>query len=183
MTTLADIPPGIFDEAETVKFDGSQAENIDRVPETGSGLYCDETGCNTELFYSGRGRKPKKCDVHKKSRSTSDKSPGSQAPRGIGKIREDWKEMQYTIGVLVAPYDQYDAAVLITTAPKIADSIALLAARYPEFRKWLEKGGDGMMWVKIAMALASVVIPIGAHHGIVPMDEQMAYRRFVDPSA
>ena len=82
----------------------------------------------------------------------------------------------------ITPYDQYDAAVIISTAPRVADNLTLLAGRYPEFRKWLEGGGDGMMWLKVAFGMASLIVPIAAHHNILPLDEKEMYKKFVDPS-
>jgi hypothetical protein len=186
--TVTDIPPAIFADAEVVidlngGFTGPEAEEIDNVPEHASGLFCEAPGCHAELVYAGRGRRPKKCDEHKRSSTSakSDRSPGSQVPRGLAKIERDITEAMFTAGVLVSPYDQYDGAVLIASAPKFAEAMTMLAGRYPEFRKWLEKGGDGMMFIRVAMVCLSIGIPIGAHHGLIPMDERVAYQRFVDP--
>lgn len=43
-------------------------------------LLCQEPGCNFPLEYSGRGRKPKKCDEHKQRTTT----PGGTASRPRG---------------------------------------------------------------------------------------------------
>lgn len=183
---MSDVGPLFSDSTilpdEPVSYSSGMAEQVDNVPQTGSGLFCED--CGTELTYSGRGRRPRKCPEHRRggSKSTTEKTPNTQIPKGIGKIRQDLQEAIFTLGILVTPYDQYDGAVLVSRAPAVADTFAMLASRYPEFRKFLEKGGDGMMWFKVAMTLASVVIPIGAHHGIIPMDERMAYQKFVDPS-
>jgi hypothetical protein len=185
-----DIPPALFAEAVDVDISdldnivtGRSPEQIDAVPANATGLYCEEPGCGVTLTYSGRGRKPKKCPAHRRSGSSaSDKAPKSSAPRGTAKIKEDVSQLAYILGMSIAPYDSYDAAVLIGTAPKLADTVATLAVRYPAFRKWLDKGGDGMMWFNIVLGFSATVVPILAHHNVIPMDEREAYKRFVDPN-
>jgi hypothetical protein len=174
-----DVAPGIFSDAYTML--SSDAEQIDAVPANATGLFCEEPGCGTELTYGGRGRKPKRCPEHKRGATPSDRPPKSSTPKGIERIKADIRQVMFVTGVAVTPYDQYDGAVLIGSANKVADSFALLALKFPEFRKWLEKGGDGMMWVQIIMGLSSVAIPILAHHGVLPIDEKIAYQKFVDP--
>lgn len=183
---MVDVSPNMFDLAEDVEIGvpTGYAEEIDSVSVNPLGLFCQESGCHEELHYAGRGRKPTKCDAHKAGKSSSkrDKAPSGSAPRGINKIKDDVREAAFAIGILVSPYDQYDGAVVVGSAEKLADTVGLLSARYPRFRMYMETGGEGMLWFKVAATVAAIGIPIAAHHRIIPMDERVAYKRFVDPT-
>lgn len=138
--------------------------------------------CGRGLHYGGRGRHPKYCDEHKPRRSSGSPRSTSRG-KGTAQIRKDLHDTFLGVGALLVSVDQYDAAVVIASAPRLADTLGTMADQYPEFRKFLEEGNKSVVWLQLGIAVSALAIPIMAHHGILPMDERDAFVRFHgDPS-
>lgn len=145
-------------------------------PESGDGSAC--IVCGTALTYSGRGRRPKYCADHKPSRASSSTPRSASKGKGSQAIRADIQNTLLGVGAMLASIDQYDAAVVISSAPKLADVLGSMAEQYPEFRKFLEGGNKSVVWLQLGIAVSALTVPILAHHGMIPMDEREAFIRF-----
>lgn len=136
--------------------------------------------CGIEIPYAGRGRKPSYCADHKPSKSAgSGKSPANATPKAGGnKLRSELLETFNGLGMMVVMMDQYDGATIISSAPRLAETLAQMAEHYPHFGKYLRDGNKSIVWFQLALALSGLLVPILAHHGLVPIDEKEAFQRF-----
>lgn len=82
------IKPTELTDADTMDISTDMPE-----PEPTPEFVCQESGCNRELFYGGRGRKPKYCDEHKPSRS-----------KGTGTGRRSSKDVDVAVTTLDQAY-------------------------------------------------------------------------------
>lgn len=127
--------------------------------------------CGTELVYSGRGRKPKRCDEHKRQRRTGDASStssvkstalGKQAAQALGQLNgliatamllapEPYRLPQ-TASAIATANDAFveQAAAALSTDPKLARLIIQSGAA----------SGRAALIVSYAM-LAGAVVPVG----------------------
>jgi hypothetical protein len=139
-------------------------------------LICQEPGCFTPLTYGGKGRKPTKCDAHKKSRSsgtprrlsgTSRKSSSVDYRPGIMGL------MQLPAGVLAfagmnKPELAADAATITVYAPGIADALNELAKERPEVAAVLDRVLSVGPYGLVIAAVMPMVLQILANHGVLP---------------
>jgi len=131
-------------------------------------LRCNEPGCTNELTYSGRGRKPTKCDEHKGSRSTS---TGTRSPRGwSGSAEVETVLVQYVnaIGTGVTFINPDDGRVIATGGPAIAHELVELAKSDMKLRKTLTSLTRPGKYGPLTLATMAVVLPIMANHGLLP---------------
>ncbi len=126
--------------------------------------YACET-CGIEVFYSGRGRKPKFCADHKKTASTS-------APRTDDK----WKEQlgnrlmrrAKASAELIARFDKVDAQIFWNGAPVLISSAIDWAEADPKVRKLLNSGISKTASVDVMASALLILVPILMHHGLIP---------------
>lgn len=136
--------------------------------------------CGIEIPYAGRGRKPSYCSDHKPSKNASSgKTPANASPKAGGdKLRRELLDTFYGLGSMVVMMDQYDGATIIASAPRLAETLAQMAEHYPQFGKYLRDGNKSIVWFQLALALSGLLVPILAHHRMIPIDQKDAFERF-----
>lgn len=136
--------------------------------------------CGVELVYAGRGRKPSYCADHKPAKGSAPKTSPANSNRASGghKLRQDLLTSFHGLGMMALTVDKYDGATIIASAPQLAEILAQMAEHYPEFGKFLKDGNKSMVWVQLAVVMTGLVVPIMAHHKVIPLDEKVAFERF-----
>ena len=130
-------------------------------------LRCTE--CGETLEYSGRGRKPTKCDKHKGSASRS----GSSAPRQTAWPKASTVEsaLRMYLGMLgagVAFIDPFDGRCIAKGKDDVAKELVNVARSHKDFRKVLEAISTPGEYAPLMAALMPVLVPIMAHHNMLP---------------
>lgn len=142
--------------------------------------------CGVALDYAGTGRRPTLCEDHKEPSKRKDRAPSSRNGRAVkattaktnAALRADLLDLLNGAGAMLLMVDQFDGAVMINGAPKLADALVALADQNPAFRRWLTNGAQSVTWIQLGTAVAAIVVPIAAHHGMLPVDERAAFRLF-----
>lgn len=140
-------------------------------------LTCAKPGCGVAFDYSGRGRRPKFCETHRQGKDKV--TPTSRrASTTTGALRLELLQMFQGMGALVMAVDKYDGAVIISSAEKLTEALISMAEVNPAFMKFLQSGTKSMVWLQLGTALAGVIVPIAAHHRMLPLDPVKAYELF-----
>lgn len=136
----------------------------DRKPNRGDDLTCEV--CGKELTYSGRGRKPKRCDEHKPNRTTSTGTRNSpRRTAAVERIRTKSSEQIATLGLMVSFVNEFDGKVVINKAPSWGDAFAALADSSPRARRVLESVFADVAYLQIVSVGLSTILPIMWYHG------------------
>lgn len=138
-----------------------------------SELFCEEPGCEKRLVYSGRGRKPKRCDEHKKT-----SKPRTTTTRKTQKTGVDYRPgimgiLQLPAAVLAVggvnkPELAADAATLTIHSPNVAESLNELAKERPEVAAVLDRILSVGPYGLVIAAVAPMALQILANHDVVP---------------
>lgn len=161
-------------------FSALTAETSASVPpqndHTENDLTC--TVCGTGLEYSGRGRKPTKCDAHKRKTSGVPGAPKRITGRSKAKGGTDYRPgimgmMQLPAGVLAfagmsKPELAADAAVLTIHGPNVAEALNELAKERPEVAAVLDRVLSVGPYGLLIAAVMPMVLQILANHGVLP---------------
>ncbi len=146
-------------------------------PDNGSGTsyeYSCET-CGVEIFYAGRGRKPRYCDSHRKS---APKSTGS-APRrdSTDSLIESITQLYQGVGMALSfhPKTTTDGMMWTSQAEMMAESWRTLIDRDPKVRKMWVKLCQGSGYGAVIAAHAMVVYPIMQNHNLIPTPKAVSY--------
>jgi hypothetical protein len=160
-------------------------ENVTAVPSTvptdydppasnSDTLTCSE--CSTPLIYSGRGRKPTKCAVHKKGARTS--TPRKLSGRSSKSSGVDYRPgimgmLQLPAGVLAfagmnKPELAADAATVTIYGPGIAEALNELAKERPEVAAVLDRVLSVGPYGMLIAAVMPLVLQVLANHGVLP---------------
>lgn len=134
---------------------------------------CTEPGCNNRLQYSGRGRRPTKCAIHKRSnatRKTGTRTRKASAPDyrpGIMGL------LQLPAGVLAIaglnkPELAADAATITVYGPPIAEALNDLAYERPEIAAVLDRVLAVGPYGALIAAVAPMALQILCNHGAIP---------------
>lgn len=123
-------------------------------------LSCEE--CGKPISYSGRGRKPKRCN------NCRPKATGAKRTRNVESLTKELERTFTDIGNLVKFVDGYDGLVIVDGSPRLAASLGGVAERNPTVRKGLESFVAGSSWGAVIAASAGIAVPILMHHGILP---------------
>lgn len=177
MTTLSDLTLsshspqdswGDLPESESVELKEAPEQVPDKKP-AASG-HCVACG---EVIYrepGKRGRAPKYHPECKPSGSTAavrTKKVGAaqgEAEQVVEKFASLWTKA----AMLVAVADRYDAFVMMVNLKGIRENLRATLIRYPALRKQLlDVEGTGSA-VGLVMTLSLTVLPIMAHHGLLP---------------
>src|SRR5680860_966626 len=91
-----------------------------------------------------------------------------------GKLTDKALELQLTdafvsVGTVVMFRNEFDGTTIIEGAPKLATSLVELAKGNSKVRSALERMVTATGFAGVGMALMSIVIPILANHGLIPM--------------
>ncbi len=138
--------------------------------------------CGTSLVYAGSGAHPKYCADHKPRGGKAPKSqPGSASPK-LSKNERLRKELTGTlalVGTGLMMVEPYDGLVILDRAEATADALMDVAEHNPRVRKALEQLLDVSVYGTLGLAVAGMVLPIAAHHGMLPLPEQAMERQFL----
>lgn len=139
----------------------------DEAPETSHELSCEV--CGKELHYAGRGRKPKRCDEHKKGGGTTRRSRSenigkneqlaAQAAEALVQVNT-LAEMGARFGKM-----EYTAEALSTAKEAFREQVFEALKTDPELCKLILRGGVQSARIQLLIAygmLASVVVPVAA---------------------
>lgn len=149
---------------------------VDDVPEKGNPASTAEYTCEicgTEIFYSGRGRKPKRCDEHKRGKAaatatgSSRRASGAIVDRAVSEI-----EMLYTMGGQALKFvNPIAGETVYDNATKLAESYRLLLETDARFRKMFQKMESKAAWLPILTMHAQVVASIWIASGVARMEK------------
>ena len=73
--------------------------------------------------------------------------------------------------LVVPPFDTYDLDIVNRGAPNLADALASAGEQNQTIRSTCDLilgGGAGGAYIQLLLALSAIVVPICAHHGVVP---------------
>jgi hypothetical protein len=73
-----------------------------------------------------------------------------------------------TVGTAVAMFEMTDGQIIIANAEQVAEATATLADEVPAVAKALDSMSTGGAWGGFFLAIAAMIIPILAHHKLVP---------------
>jgi len=131
-----------------------------------SDLRC--TTCGVALTYSGRGRKPSKCPEHRVSRSGSSKPTRSSGSVDLSAIQAGLDTMFTGVAMAVGMFEPTDGAIIAQGGPQLSSALVKVAENDPRVRKALERLMTGSAWGQVIAAAGAIVVPILAHHGVMP---------------
>lgn len=144
----------------------------DDTPEAdSSGRTCEV--CGTALAYAGRGRPPRFCEDHKanKSAKPADRITPNTARNKDEKLASELASLLGLIGLGLYSVEQFDGTVLMSQAEPTAKALVIASQQNKQLRAMLEQLVMVSVWGAVASALAGIIVPILAHHRIIPMDE------------
>lgn len=130
---------------------------------------------------AGRDRAPRKSTGSRKAPARKVINPRDAAnqakadiPKTVGRppasadIVRQITQLIAMFGVFAAMIDEYDGAVVIEHAAKVADSLATVAETSPGVKKGLETMVAGSAWSAVVMSILPIVVAILANHGVLP---------------
>lgn len=124
--------------------------------------------CGVEIFYAGRGRKPRFCDNHKKSANPTSptKTSGNKTNLIVANIEQFY--IGIGVGLTFVNATANDGMVITQSANTLAESWRGLLDTNPKVRKYWERtlsaGGMGT----VVLAHAMIAMPILRNHGLLP---------------
>ena len=141
---------------------------------TGAGVPTCEM-CGVEIPWAGKGRKPKRCQDHKQTRTRSES--GGVSSRGAtatpdketaARVKNITADLQQGIGELagtIAPVTPVTTAVLVMQGPSTIDAITRLAAPYPRVLDGLEIAAKSVPFMAVGKFLVAIVIALSVDFG------------------
>lgn len=130
-------------------------------------LRCEVDGCNNTLTYAGRGRRPTRCEEHKRNK------PSANPRQGKGWAKGDEVERALTrvlkiFGAGVAWVNPKDGTIIAKGGPAVSRELVNLARAKKDLRPYLEWLAAPGVYGPLVMALATIVLPIMANHKLLP---------------
>jgi len=147
--------------------------------------------CARDIPWSGRGRRPKRCDDHKTRTKDTAGGETARAPRVaaaekrhndrlnaiVGDLHEGLGELAGTI-VGIAPVT---AATVALTGPDAVVSLVRVASDYPRFLDGLEKAAKAVPFLSIAKFIAALVLAVSVDMGrLAPVGLAAEYLKVAD---
>lgn len=99
-----------------------------------------------------------------KSGSSSKKKSGGSRKS----LKQPLEDTITSIGLLVSPVDAHDGRCIIGGAGELADSLDQVARQDARVHRALTRITSGSAWGGVAVASMSIILPIAAHHGLLP---------------
>lgn len=96
----------------------------------------------------------------------SDSTPHKAARKGS--LARELSTSIQDLALLVSLADQFDGLVLASNADRLANAWANLAAKNKTVDKILRGATGSMVYGEVIVATAMVILPICAHHGLLP---------------
>lgn len=147
---------------------------VEDVPEKGNPVSSSEFTCEvcgTDLVYSGRGRKPKRCDEHKRGKTTAT-ATGRRASGAIVDRAVDEITMLYTMGGQALKFiNPIAGETVFNNAEKLGESYRLLLETDARFRKMFQKMESKAAWLPILTMHAQIVASIWIASGVSKMEK------------
>lgn len=111
--------------------------------------------------------------IFTKKKPKSDTTPKTGAatrgrPNKHNQRKEKLMTILITVGTGVAMFEQFDGMVIATRAEDVAEATATLADEVPAVAKALDAMSTGGAYGAFLMALMSMLLPILAHHKVLP---------------
>lgn len=157
-----------FEVTDVADNDAPPAESADETPSLSDFEYACEV-CGVELFYAGRGRKPKRCEEHKaRSASAARGKAGVNAGRWQQPLADALTSQFAMIGIAVYPLNQFDGTCILNGAPGLSTALVGVAETNPAVRNALQKFVSAGAWAQVASATAAIVLPILMNHNVIP---------------
>jgi len=129
-------------------------------------LRCQVEGCQNTLTYSGRGRKPTKCDEHKTQPSTS---TGTRSTwRDADQVERQILRYLNGISVGVTWVNPVDGKIIAQGNPAVAHELIELGKVDKQWRKWLDKAAKPGKYGPLFMAMLPTFIGIAGNHNLLP---------------
>lgn len=101
----------------------------------------------------------------RKQRTETKRGPGRPSNTNVKKeIKDEVEALILLMSLPVAMRDPECAGVLVQQSADIADAVAAIAMKNDALRRMIMSGGDAMMYVKLATALAPVGLQVYHHH-------------------
>ena len=141
---------------------------VDEVPEKGNPVNAPEytcITCGTELFYGGRGRKPKYCDEHKPNRSSSSstkRTSSAVVERAILELDALYSGM----GLALKFVDETASKIVYDNSSKLAESYRMLLETNAKFRKLFLDIESKAAWMPILLVHGELIANIWIAHGL-----------------
>lgn len=150
------VPDGFADEAPNLKAAAT--------PE-----YACEV-CGKELIYGGRGRKPTRCDEHKRNAGKTTGGNGGTSKGQVKLIEESLTQcyLMVGLGLSAVPKCALDGQLVASNAAMMAHSWAQMAETDPKLRKALMKLISAAGWGTVIAAHLPVVLGIMGNHNMLP---------------
>lgn len=122
-----------------------------------------------------RGRTPKyHPDCRPTSKSLSTSSGGSASGRSTKVDKEaaealaGFEGMVVKAAMMLSMVDKYDAFVVMVGWQQVKPNLLAVLKKYPGFRKEVLTWKDGGSIAGLVIAILMIILPIAAHHGIIP---------------
>jgi len=163
---------------------GPQAGDVppepnDTTPD-GKTAYCEE--CNDVIPWSGRGRRPRFCKDHKRPLGESRSSaPAATKARGSAKADKEAKELADAYlrmlqqgSIYLSLVEPYDGMAIFAAAPHNAQLFQAMLAQQDRLRaSMLAARGGSATGAFVVSTIATILLPIIAHHGLIPKTVKM----------
>lgn len=141
------------------------------VPRSDNDLTCQV--CGKPLTYAGRGRRPRFCADHRPGASRGERIPTSRVNKDE-KLRDDLAGVLTLVGTGVFMVERFDGLVILDRSEATATALVAVAQENKQVRKVLESLVAVTVYGALVTAVASIAVPIAAHHGVVPIPELTA---------
>lgn len=155
------IPEPVLTPAEVVpdKVAGSNASD------------CPACGLPVVREPGAKGRTPKFHPDCKPVRSTGTRGVSGRAGKAAAEADECVEQFKKGVVkgcIILSMVDRFSAFTIMANLNQVCDNLHAILVRYDKFRKeWLAMKGGGS-WIGLFIALVSIVLPIAAHHGLIP---------------
>jgi hypothetical protein len=164
----------LFDDIEVIPDPESPGDTStpERDPSVKEGPTCEI--CGTEIPWSGRGRRPKKCDEHK-SRTTGRSDTGTPArgarlEKRLATLEADLTREMTLFGKGSAKFLPTFGTVTVGRAPKTAEAMVKIAADHPKVLDALEVATKIMPALDLGETAAMMALALAVDRGIVHPD-------------
>lgn len=128
-----------------------------------SPLACDI--CGQDGFKNERGLKLHRGRMH----GTSDKVPKPQRrSRKSDELRQDLEAIFSVAAIGLSVYNEADGTIVANGSPKLAQALVNTSEKNPKLRAFLENMTTGFAYSELMVAVAAIVLPIMANHGLLP---------------
>lgn len=129
-------------------------------------LRCEIDGCHNTLTYSGRGRRPKRCDEHKRNTGDGKRSSGNWSR--ANEVENALSKYVDGIAFGIKMIHPADGEVIAVGGPAIAHELVELGRIDKTWRKTLERCAAPGKYGPLTLASLGVLLPIMVNHGLLP---------------